>query len=56
MKDRVLLPAAISLWLQTLPQAEVTRIPDSGHFVQEDAPERAVPELVRFARTVQGPA
>lgn len=56
MKDRVLLPAAISLWLQTLPQAEVIRIPDAGHFVQEDAPERAVSALVRFARTVQGPA
>jgi len=28
-----------------LPTAEVTRLEDAGHFLQEDAHERIVPEL-----------
>ena len=49
MKDRVLHPGLVdSLWLDTFPDAEVTRIDDAGHFVQEDAYERIVPELIRF--------
>ena len=49
MRDRVLLPTYLdSLWLDTFPDAEVTRVEDAGHFVQEDAHERVVPELSRF--------
>ena len=49
MKDRVLLPSYVDiLWLDTFPSAEVTRIDDAGHFVQEDAHERIVPELTGF--------
>jgi pimeloyl-ACP methyl ester carboxylesterase len=36
------------LWLRTLPDAQVTRLEDAGHFPQEDAHERIVPELLRF--------
>jgi len=31
-----------------LPQAEVTALPDCGHFLQEEAPERIGEELARF--------
>jgi len=49
MKDRALLPVYIdTLWLDTFPDAQVTRIVDAGHFVQEDAHERVIPELTRF--------
>src|SRR5919198_596619 len=36
------------LWLRTFPDAEVTRLDDAGHYLQEDAHERIVPELLRF--------
>jgi pimeloyl-ACP methyl ester carboxylesterase len=36
------------LWLRTFPDAQVTRLEDAGHFSQEDAHERIVPELLRF--------
>jgi pimeloyl-ACP methyl ester carboxylesterase len=34
------------LWLDTFPGAEVVRIPHASHFVQEDAHEVVVPELL----------
>jgi haloalkane dehalogenase len=36
------------LWLQTFPAAEVTRLPDAGHYLQEDAHEQIVPALLEF--------
>jgi pimeloyl-ACP methyl ester carboxylesterase len=36
------------LWLDTFPDAEVVRIPDASHFLQEDAHEEVVPELVEL--------
>jgi haloalkane dehalogenase len=38
--------AVLELWSETLPDAPVLRIKDAGHFVQEDAHERVVPELL----------
>jgi haloalkane dehalogenase len=35
-------------WRKTLPDAAVTRIDDAGHYIQEDAHERIVPELLSF--------
>lgn len=48
MRDPSFTPAFLEMWQGTLPQAEVTRIEDAGHFSQEDAYERIVPELLRF--------
>lgn len=49
MKDVAFLPIYLdTLWLDTFPEAEVTRLDDAGHYLQEDAHERIVPELVRF--------
>lgn len=49
MQDSVLGPELIDeLWLPSFPDAEVTRITDAGHFVQEDAHEVIVPELLRL--------
>ena len=49
MKDLVLHPTYIeTCWLETFPDADVMRLEDAGHFVQEDAHERIVPALVRF--------
>jgi haloalkane dehalogenase len=36
------------LWLRTFPDAEVVRLADAGHYLQEDAHERIVPELLDF--------
>jgi len=49
MRDPAFTPQFLDgLWLRTFPDAEVTRLEDAGHFVQEDAHERVVPELLRF--------
>jgi haloalkane dehalogenase len=36
------------LWLRTFPNAEVLRLDDAGHYLQEDAHERIVPRLLEF--------
>jgi len=47
MKDAAFTSAVLDeLWLGTFPDAVVTRVPDAGHFVQEDAHERVVPALL----------
>jgi pimeloyl-ACP methyl ester carboxylesterase len=33
---------------RNLPQAEVTALPECGHFLQEEEPERIGAELARF--------
>jgi pimeloyl-ACP methyl ester carboxylesterase len=38
------------LWLKTFPDAEVLRLPDAGHYLQEDAHERIVPALIEHLR------
>ena len=49
MKDIAFTPQMVDqLWLRTFPDAEVVRIEDAGHYLQEDAHERIVPELVDF--------
>jgi cis-3-alkyl-4-acyloxetan-2-one decarboxylase len=49
MRDPAFTPQMLdNLWLRTFPTAEVTRLEDAGHFLQEDAHERIVPELLRF--------
>jgi haloalkane dehalogenase len=49
MKDVAFLPAYLdTLWLKTFPDARATKLEDAGHYLQEDAHERIVPELVRF--------
>src|SRR3954463_7675543 len=53
MKDRAFLPSYLdNLWLDTFPDATVTKLGDAGHYLQEDAHERIVPELVRFVDRV----
>jgi len=49
MKDIAFTPQMVDdLWLHTFPDAEVVRLKDAGHYLQEDAYERIVPELVEF--------
>jgi haloalkane dehalogenase len=49
MKDVAFLPSYLdTMWLDTFPDASVTRLEDAGHYLQEDAFERIVPELVTF--------
>jgi haloalkane dehalogenase len=40
--------AVLDLWRQTLPHAQVTRLDDAGHFVQEDAYEEVIPDLLEL--------
>ncbi|MBE9097936.1 alpha/beta fold hydrolase [Vacuolonema iberomarrocanum] len=37
-----------NLWLQDFPNAEVMRIHDAGHYIQEDAHEKVIPKLLDF--------
>ena len=51
MKDIAFTPQVLEqLWLKTFPGAEVTRLEDAGHYLQEDAHERIVPVLIDFLR------
>ena len=56
MKDPAFLPDYLeTLWLDTFPDATVTRLDDASHYLQEDAHEQIVPELVRFVSGLDGP-
>jgi haloalkane dehalogenase len=46
MRDVLFGPDVLDMWRDTLPGAHVTRLEDAGHFVQEDAHERVIPELL----------
>ena len=49
MKDIAFTPDLLEeLWGDTFPDAEITRLDDAGHYLQEDAHERIVPELLEF--------
>lgn len=49
MKDIAFKPEFLDeLWLKTFPDAEVERLADAGHYLQEDAHERIVPALIEF--------
>lgn len=49
MKDVAFTPQMLDqTWRRTVPDAEVTRLDDAGHYLQEDAHERIVPELLNF--------
>lgn len=39
-------------WLKTFPDAKVLRIPDAGHYLQEDAHEVIAPALVDFLASI----
>ena len=58
MRDIAFTPEMLDrAWLHTFPKAEVTRLEDAGHYLQEDAHGRIVPELLRFlAALPDGPA
>ncbi len=49
MKDIAFTPNFVDdLWLDTFPDAEVMKLEDAGHYLQEDAHERIVPALIEF--------
>jgi haloalkane dehalogenase len=50
MKDPAFTPEYLDLLLRDFPRAEVLRLEDAGHYLQEDAHERIVPALVSFLR------
>ncbi|NUM53844.1 MAG: alpha/beta fold hydrolase [Candidatus Hydrogenedentes bacterium] len=55
MKDFAFVPSYLDeLWLADFPHAEVLRLPDAGHFVQEDAHETVVPALLNFLGRAYG--
>jgi cis-3-alkyl-4-acyloxetan-2-one decarboxylase len=54
MKDVAFTPEVLEgLWLDTFPDAQVTRLEDAGHYLQEDAHERIAPELVGFVSALR---
>ncbi len=51
MKDIAFTPDMLDdLWLADFPHAEVTRVEDAGHYIQEDAHEIVIPKLLDFLR------
>ena len=49
MKDIAFGPEILdNLWLKDFPNAEVMRIENAGHYIQEDAHERVIPRLLEF--------
>ena len=47
MKDIAFLPRYLDeIWIRDFPRANVLRLPDAGHYLQEDAHERIVPRLL----------
>ncbi len=51
MRDIAFRPSYLDqLWLADFPEAQVVRLPDAGHYLQEDAYETIVPALLEFLR------
>jgi pimeloyl-ACP methyl ester carboxylesterase len=48
MRDVLFGETVLDLWRDVLPGAPVLRLDDAGHFVQEDAHERVIPELLEL--------
>ena len=49
MKDIAFGPEILKdLWLRDFPNAEVMRVEDAGHYIQEDAHEKVIPRLLNF--------
>jgi pimeloyl-ACP methyl ester carboxylesterase len=48
MRDPAFTPAVLKEWRKTLPDAPVTKLDDASHYIQEDAHERVVPQLLSF--------
>jgi pimeloyl-ACP methyl ester carboxylesterase len=48
MRDPAFTPAVLEQWCKTLPDAPVTKLDDASHYLQEDAYERIVPQLLSF--------
>jgi haloalkane dehalogenase len=49
MRDIAFTPQMLErAWLRTFPDADVTRIDDAGHYLQEDAHELITPALLEF--------
>jgi pimeloyl-ACP methyl ester carboxylesterase len=46
MGDPAFTPDYLDRWTQTFPEAEVVRLSDAGHYLQEDASDRIVSELL----------
>lgn len=52
MRDPAFTPQFLNVWLKTFAHAHVIRLEDAGHYLQEDAHERIVPDLLRFLESM----
>lgn len=51
MRDIAFTPDMLdALWLRDFPGADVIRIEDAGHYIQEDAHEQVIPPMLEFLR------
>jgi haloalkane dehalogenase len=48
LKDPAFGPSYLARWREALPSARVVEYVEAGHFVQEEAPEEAAAQMVRF--------
>lgn len=57
MKDIAFKPETLEgMWLRDFPHADVTRVADAGHYIQEDSPDLTISELLAFAQAARGEA
>ena len=55
MKDVAWSPRVLEEeWTRILPNAVIKKVEDAGHFIQEDAYEIIVPELLQFLKKLNG--
>lgn len=55
MRDVAFRKATLERWRSLFPAHELHRLPEAGHYLQEDAPEEIVAWLLSFARRLPGP-
>jgi haloalkane dehalogenase len=53
MKDPIFTPDFIdAFWKRTFPDADVLRLPEASHYLQEDAHDELVPALLTFLQKI----
>ncbi len=50
-KDPTFRPRELVRWIERFPSARVTRLPDVGHFIAEEVPDRLADEIEDFIST-----
>ena len=50
-KDPAFRPRELVRWIERFPEAKVVRLPDVGHFIAEEVPDRLADEVEQFIQS-----